>query len=61
MKEQEFELKLASGKTVKWTGKNGEHAARRYVSIHTDETVIAWRYLRYDFKVGMIKIHDETK
>lgn len=56
MKEETFELKLSSGKTVTWTGEDGEHAARRYVALHPSETVVAWRHPRYELKIGMVKI-----
>ena len=39
----EWQLKLTNGKTVVWTGSSGEDAARRYVSTHPDDKVIAWR------------------
>lgn len=58
MAEQEFELKLASGRVVKWLGKNGEDAAYRYVDGFPGTTVIAWRYPKFEFKVGMIRIID---
>ena len=59
--EQEFELKLADGKTVTWMGTDGEHAARRYVENHREAVVVAWRYPRHGLKIGMIRIYDETK
>ncbi len=40
--EREYELKLATGKVVKWTGTSGEDAARRYVDC-VPATVVAWR------------------
>jgi hypothetical protein len=46
--EQEYELKLASGKVVVWTGKDAINACKRYVDCFRGETVIAWRdYPRY--------------
>ncbi len=46
--DQQYELKLASGKTVVWEGKDGINAAKRYVDCHREDTVIAWRdYPRY--------------
>lgn len=39
-----FELKLSGGKVVVWEGKSGEDAAHRYVDMHRDATVIAWRH-----------------
>ncbi len=44
--ETDYELKLASGKVVKWTGDTGENAAKRYVDMHRDCSVIAWREVR---------------
>lgn len=26
-----------------WTGRDGEDAARRFVDVHRNETVVAWR------------------
>ncbi len=56
MKTETFELKLSDGKTVQWQGTSGEDTARRYVATYPDKTVIAWRYPRYEFKIGMIRI-----
>ncbi len=41
-----YQLKLASGRVVTWTGKDGVDACRRYVDAHRDASVIAWRYDR---------------
>jgi len=50
--EREFELKLASGKVVVWSGKDGINAAERYVDCNGG-TVIAWRdYPKYGVFVG---------
>lgn len=38
-----YELKLANGKTVIWNGDSGEDAAERYVETFRDAIVIAWR------------------
>ena len=54
--ERTFNLKLASGKIVKWNGKDGEDAARRYVDTFPSETVIAWRYPKFELVPGMINI-----
>ncbi len=43
MIDQEFELKLATGKVVVWPGKGAVNAAHRYVDCHTDAEVVAWR------------------
>ena len=48
-----FELKLASGKTVKWHGEDGEDAARRFVDCCPTETVVAWRYPAVAVVVGI--------
>lgn len=42
----QFDLKLANGKTVTWSGEDGENAARRYVDCHRDDAVVAWRNAR---------------
>lgn len=52
-KEEKYELKLKSGKVVTWLGKDGEDAARRYVDIHREEAVIAWRNVRYGLAIGL--------
>jgi hypothetical protein len=41
-----FELKLANGKNVEWSGSDGEDAARRYVDCHRDDAVVAHRPAR---------------
>jgi hypothetical protein len=38
-----YELKLATGKVVRWSGQSGEDAATRYVDAHREAKVIAWR------------------
>lgn len=43
MPEQWFELKLANGRTARWTGSSGPDAARRYVDVHRDAAVVATR------------------
>jgi hypothetical protein len=43
MSEQQWELKLADGKRVVWSGRDGEDAARRYVDCHRDAAVVATR------------------
>lgn len=53
---QTFDLKLSTGEVVCWQGESGEDAARRYVAVHPQATVTAWRYLRYEFKIGMIRM-----
>ena len=45
--EQEFELKLASGKVVTWTGETGEDAAYRYTDCFQGTTVVAGRPIRH--------------
>jgi hypothetical protein len=39
----QYELRLASGKTVVWDGKDGNDAAQRYVAAHPDQAVVAHR------------------
>lgn len=56
MIEQSFELKLSDGTTVTWAGTDGENAARRFLTTHPEKTVVAWRYPKYEFKIGMIRI-----
>jgi hypothetical protein len=56
--EYEFEIKLASGKTVNYFGSNGMEACQRYVNNNPEEVAIAWRYPKYEFKIGMIRIAD---
>lgn len=58
MRTQTFDLKLATGKTVQWEGKDGEDAARRYVDAFPDTCVVAWRYPKYQFVPGMIEIQE---
>ncbi len=50
----EFELKLQSGKTVVWEGKDWEDAARRYVGMHATEAVVAWRHYP---RFGVFSVH----
>lgn len=47
-----FELKLTTGKIVTWEGESGEDAAGRYVDMHRDAAVIAWRHVRHGLFVG---------
>ena len=55
--ESKYELKLASGKTVVWSGKDGVNAAERYVDCNRGEIVIAWRdYPRYGIFLGIRNI-----
>jgi hypothetical protein len=39
----QYELKLSSGKTAVWDGKNGTDAAQRYADAHPGESVTEWR------------------
>lgn len=41
--EREYELLLAGGRIVTWTGATAEEAARRYVDAHRDAAVVATR------------------
>ncbi|MDP2945876.1 MAG: hypothetical protein Q8N61_00255 [bacterium] len=54
--EQEFELKLATGKFVTWNGQDGEEAARRYVDCFRGVKVVAWRWPRHGLFIGMRRI-----
>ncbi len=38
-----YDLKLASGKTVEWSGSDPENAIERYLDGHRDQAVTAWR------------------
>ena len=40
------ELKLSDGRTVRMTGEDGESAARRWVDMHREDTVVAFRRSR---------------
>ena len=51
--DKQYELKLASGKTVIFEGETPQDAARRFVDLFRDETVIAWRnYPRHGLIIG---------
>lgn len=41
--EQEYELKLDNGKTVKWVGDDELDAATRYCDCHRGATIVATR------------------
>lgn len=43
MADRWFELKLADRRRVHWTGVDGIDAAHRYVEVHRDAEVVAWR------------------
>jgi len=49
----EFELKLAAGKTVVWTGHDGINAAIRYAAAHPGAVIIAYRKPRHGVFPGM--------
>jgi hypothetical protein len=49
----EFELKLQTGREVKWEGDNGEAASRDYVDSHPDQVVVAWRWPRGGIYLGI--------
>lgn len=51
-----YELKLATGQVVTWEGASGEDAARRYVDVYRDATVIAWRHVRHGLFIGAREI-----
>lgn len=56
MIEQTFDLKLSDGSIVQWSGKDGVNAATRYADSHPGAVVLAWRYPKYDLKIGIINI-----
>ena len=39
----QYELRLASGKTVVWDGRTALEAAQRYVDAHPGQVVLSWR------------------
>ena len=43
MMVRQYELKLSDNRRVIWEGKDGQDAARRFVSSHPDKEVIAFR------------------
>ena len=47
-----YELKLASGRVVEWSGSDPEDAARRYVDVYREEVVVATRLPRFGLFVG---------
>lgn len=49
----EFELKLQGGKVVTWEGRDGEDASVRYAYAHRDQTVVAWRHVRFGLFLGI--------
>ena len=48
-----YELKLASGDVARWQGTTGVNAAERYVDMHRDAVVVAWREPRVQLLVGV--------
>lgn len=54
--EEDFELKLADGRMVTWTGRGPEDAAVRYADAHRGDVVVAWRRPRYGLFVGARRI-----
>ena len=52
-KQEMFELKLEDGKVIKWEGRDGLDACHRYADSHPGIAVIAWRYPRYELRIGM--------
>lgn len=57
-----FEL-LIQGRPgyVTWEGETGEDAALRYVDMHPDAVVIAWRHVRHGLFFGPKPIIDGTE
>lgn len=43
---------LADNTVVTWNGRDGIDAATRYVDVHREATVIAWREPRVQLRVG---------
>lgn len=41
--DQSFEVKLATGQIVTWSGRDGMDACRRYVAAHPGAVAVAWR------------------
>jgi hypothetical protein len=57
-----FELLLQGRRGyVTWEGESGEDAARRYVDMHRDAVVIAWRHVRHGLFFGPKPIIDGTE
>lgn len=56
MPDRTYELRLASGRVVQWDGASPEDASRRYVGAHPGETVVAWRHVRPDLRIGTQRI-----
>lgn len=58
--QQEFELKITDANGAKqiatWLGTDGIDAAQRYANSHPGVTVRAWRYPRYEIKIGMVPL-----
>lgn len=50
----QFQLKLADGKRAVMEGKDGEDASRRYVDLHREASVVAWRtWPRHGLFIGV--------
>lgn len=47
-----FELKLSTGEVVTWDGRDGVDASERYVDVHRDAAVLAWREPRHGLFIG---------
>ena len=48
-----FELRLADGRVVTWEGADAVEAATRYVDVHRESVVVAWRtYPRHGLFIG---------
>jgi hypothetical protein len=54
--DETYDLKLSDGSIVQWSGSDGVNACTRYADSHPGAIVIAWRYPKIDFRVGMIGI-----
>ena len=54
--EREYELKLASGRVVTWTGVSPEVVIARYQDVYPDQQVVAWRFVHHGLFVGLNRI-----
>jgi hypothetical protein len=53
----EYELKTSAG-IVTWTGKTGVEACANYAECHPGVAVYAWRWPKFELRIGMIQIAD---
>ena len=50
--DKRYELKLGDGRVVTWVGDGPIRAAERYVDVHRDAVVVAWREVVHGLFVG---------